>query len=136
MLNKNLGSLVATDMTRCINCTAACASPEIAGEMELGQAFRGEHAEIMPFIEKTVDSELSRQHHRPLPGGRADLQAFRFSARTWEMSRRKSVSPHDSLAPTSSSRSSTTPSNGCCRSRTRRSTNAGCPTRTVSPTRP
>jgi len=98
VFNKNLGPLVATDMTRCINCTRCVRfTTEIAGEMELGQAFRGEHAQIMPFIEKTVDSELSGNIIDLCPVGALTSKPFRFSARTWEMSRRKSVSPHDSL---------------------------------------
>ncbi|THF62564.1 NADH-quinone oxidoreductase subunit NuoG [Pseudothauera rhizosphaerae] len=98
VFNKNLGSLVSTDMTRCINCTRCVRfTVEIAGEMELGQAFRGEHAEIMPFIEKTVDSELSGNIIDLCPVGALTSKPFRFSARTWEMSRRRSVSPHDSL---------------------------------------
>ncbi len=98
VLNKNLGPLVATDMTRCINCTRCVRfTAEIAGEMELGQAFRGEHAEIMPFIEKTVDSELSGNIIDLCPVGALTSKPFRFSARTWELARRKSVSPHDSL---------------------------------------
>src|SRR5690606_23998480 len=98
VFNKNLGPLVSTDMTRCINCTRCVRfTQEIAGEMELGQAFRGEHAEIMPFIEKTVDSELSGNIIDLCPVGALTSKPFRFSARTWEMSRRRSVSPHDSL---------------------------------------
>ncbi|MCK6409371.1 NADH-quinone oxidoreductase subunit NuoG [Thauera sp.] len=98
VFNKNLGSLVSTDMTRCINCTRCVRfTAEIAGEMELGQAFRGEHAEIMPFIEKTVDSELSGNIIDLCPVGALTSKPFRFAARTWELSRRKSVSPHDSL---------------------------------------
>jgi NADH dehydrogenase/NADH:ubiquinone oxidoreductase 75 kD subunit (chain G) len=62
--DKDLGPLVKTDMTRCINCTRCIRfTQEIAGVMELGQAFRGEHAEVMPFVEKTVDSELSGNSH-------------------------------------------------------------------------
>ncbi len=98
VFNKNLGSLVSTDMTRCINCTRCVRfTAEIAGEMELGQAFRGEHAEIMPFIEKTVDSELSGNIIDLCPVGALTSKPFRFAARTWELSRRKSISPHDSL---------------------------------------
>ena len=98
VFNKNLGALVATDMTRCINCTRCVRfTTEIAGEMELGQAFRGEHAEIMPFIEKTIDSELSGNIIDLCPVGALTSKPFRFAARTWELSRRKSVSPHDAL---------------------------------------
>ncbi len=96
--NKNLGSLVSTDMTRCINCTRCVRfTTEIAGLMELGQAFRGEHAEIMPFVEKTLESELSGNIIDLCPVGALTSKPFRFSARAWEMSRRKSISPHDSL---------------------------------------
>jgi len=98
VFNKNLGPLVATDMTRCINCTRCVRfTTEIAGMMELGQAFRGEHAEIMPFVEKTVDSELSGNIIDLCPVGALTSKPFRFAARTWELSRRKSISPHDSL---------------------------------------
>jgi NADH-quinone oxidoreductase subunit G len=98
VVNKNLGPLVATDMTRCIHCTRCVRfTQEIAGLMELGQAFRGEHAEIMPFIEKTVDSELSGNIIDLCPVGALTSKPFRFAARTWELSRRKSVSPHDGL---------------------------------------
>ena len=96
--DKDLGPLVATDMTRCINCTRCVRfTQEIAGLMELGQAFRGEHAEIMPFVEKTVDSELSGNIIDLCPVGALTSKPFRYTARTWELSRRKSVSPHDSL---------------------------------------
>lgn len=98
VLNKNLGPLVSTDMTRCINCTRCVRfTQEIGGEMELGQAFRGEHAEIMPFLEKTVDSELSGNIIDLCPVGALTSKPFRFAARTWELSRRRSISPHDSL---------------------------------------
>ena len=96
--NKNFGPLVATDMTRCINCTRCVRfTQEIAGLMELGQAFRGERAEIMSFVESTVDSELSGNLIDLCPVGALTSLPFRYSARTWELSRRKSISPHDSL---------------------------------------
>ena len=98
VVNKNLGPLVATDMTRCINCTRCVRfTQEIAGEMELGQAFRGDRAEIMPFIEKTVDSELSGNIIDLCPVGALTSKPFRYSARTWELARRKSIAPHDGL---------------------------------------
>ncbi|MCK9282854.1 MAG: NADH-quinone oxidoreductase subunit NuoG [Rhodocyclaceae bacterium] len=96
--NKDLGSLVSTDMTRCINCTRCVRfTQEIAGFMELGQAFRGDRAEIMPFVESTVTSELSGNIIDLCPVGALTSKPFRFSARTWELSRRKSVSSHDGL---------------------------------------
>ena len=96
--DKDLGALVSTDMTRCINCTRCVRfTQEIAGLMELGQAYRGERAEVMPFVEKTVDSELSGNIIDLCPVGALTSKPFRFSARTWELSRRRSVSPHDGL---------------------------------------
>jgi len=98
VVNKNLGPLVSTDMTRCINCTRCVRfTQEIAGNMELGQAFRGDRAEIMSFLDRTLDSELSGNVIDLCPVGALTSKPFRFSARTWEMSRRKSVSPHDGL---------------------------------------
>jgi len=96
--DKDLGPLVSTDMTRCINCTRCVRfTQEIAGFQELGQSYRGERAEVMPFIGKTVDSELSGNIIDLCPVGALTSKPFRFSARTWELSRRKSVSPHDAL---------------------------------------
>jgi len=96
--DKNIGPLIATDMTRCIYCTRCVRfGQEIAGIMELGMAGRGEHAEILTFVEKTVDSELSGNMIDICPVGALTSKPFRYTARTWELSRRKSVSPHDSL---------------------------------------
>ncbi|ARU30718.1 NADH-quinone oxidoreductase subunit G [Sulfuriferula sp. AH1] len=96
--DKDLGPLVATDMTRCIHCTRCVRfGQEIAGIMEMGQVGRGEHSEIMPFINKTIDSELSGNIIDLCPVGALTSKPFRYTARSWELSRRKSVSPHDGL---------------------------------------
>ncbi|MCX8017790.1 MAG: molybdopterin-dependent oxidoreductase, partial [Rhodocyclaceae bacterium] len=96
--NKNFGPLVSSDMTRCINCTRCVRfTQEIAGYMELGQAYRGDRAEIMPFLGKTLDSELSGNVIDLCPVGALTSKPFRFKARSWELSRRKSISPHDGL---------------------------------------
>jgi NADH-quinone oxidoreductase subunit G len=98
VLNKNLGPLISTDMTRCIHCTRCVRyGQEHAGVMELGMIGRGEHAEIISFVGKTVDSELSGNMIDLCPVGALTSRPFRYTARTWELSRRKSVSPHDSL---------------------------------------
>ncbi|MEO6422411.1 MAG: NADH-quinone oxidoreductase subunit NuoG [Candidatus Nitrotoga sp.] len=99
VLHKDIGPLVAAEeMSRCINCTLCVRfGIEIGGAMELGQAFRGEHAEIMAFMSDTVDSELSGNMIDLCPVGALTSKPFRYSARTWELSRRKSISPHDSL---------------------------------------
>ncbi|MGA9164794.1 MAG: NADH-quinone oxidoreductase subunit NuoG [Thiobacillus sp.] len=95
---KNLGPLIATDMTRCIHCSRCVRfGQEIAGVMELGMAGRGEHTEVMPFLETQVASELSGNVIDLCPVGALTSKPFRYSARTWELSRRHSISPHDSL---------------------------------------
>ena len=95
---KDVGPLISTEeMTRCIHCTRCVRfGQEIAGVMELGMANRGEHAEIETFIGQSVDSELSGNMIDICPVGALTSKPFRYSARTWELSRRKSVSPHDS----------------------------------------
>ncbi|HEY4998354.1 MAG TPA: 2Fe-2S iron-sulfur cluster-binding protein, partial [Usitatibacter sp.] len=98
VVNKNLGPLISTDMTRCIQCTRCVRfGQEIAGIMELGMAGRGEHSEIVSFVGRTVDSELSGNMIDICPVGALTSKPFRYSARAWELSRRKSVSAHDSL---------------------------------------
>jgi NADH-quinone oxidoreductase subunit G len=97
--NKEIGPLVAAEeMSRCIHCTRCVRfGQEIAGVMELGMAGRGEHAEILAFVGKTVDSELSGNMIDLCPVGALTSKPFRYSARTWELTRRKSVSPHCGL---------------------------------------
>ena len=99
VFHKNLGPLVAAEeMARCIQCTRCVRfGQEIAGVMELGMIGRGEHAEIVSFVGKAVDSELSGNMIDLCPVGALTSEPFRYQARTWELSRRKSVSPHDSL---------------------------------------
>src|ERR1700741_3871637 len=99
VFQKNVGPLISMEeMTRCIHCTRCVRfGQEIAGVMELGMLGRGEHSEITSFVGKTVDSELSGNMIDLCPVGALTSKPFRYSARTWELSRRKSVSPHDSL---------------------------------------
>ncbi|UUX94156.1 NADH-quinone oxidoreductase subunit NuoG [Aquabacterium sp. J223] len=98
VFHKDLGPLVsAAEMTRCIHCTRCVRfGQEIAGVMELGMLHRGEHSEITTFVGQTVDSELSGNMIDLCPVGALTSKPFRYQARTWELSRRKSVSPHDS----------------------------------------
>jgi len=95
---KDIGPLISMEeMSRCIHCTRCVRfGQEIAGVMELGMSHRGEHSEIETFLGGTVDSELSGNMIDLCPVGALTSKPFRYSARTWEMSRRKSISPHDS----------------------------------------
>ena len=95
---KDIGPLISMEeMSRCIQCTRCVRfGQEVAGVMELGMQHRGEHSEIATFVGRSVDSELSGNMIDICPVGALTSKPFRYSARTWELSRRKSVSPHDS----------------------------------------
>jgi len=96
---KDAGPLVSMkEMARCIHCTRCVRfGQEVAGVMELGMLGRGEHAEITTFVGQAVSSEMSGNMIDLCPVGALTSKPFRYSARTWELSRRKSVSPHDGL---------------------------------------
>ncbi|MGJ7528628.1 NADH-quinone oxidoreductase subunit NuoG [Variovorax sp. GB1P17] len=98
VFHKDVGPLISMEeMSRCIHCTRCVRfGQEVAGVMELGMTQRGEHSEIETFVGDSVDSELSGNMIDICPVGALTSKPFRYSARTWELSRRKSVSPHDS----------------------------------------
>ena len=98
VFHKDVGPLISMqEMSRCIHCTRCVRfGQEVAGVMELGMSHRGEHAEIETFLGQTIDSELSGNMIDICPVGALTSKPFRYSARTWELSRRKSVAPHDS----------------------------------------
>ncbi|MFO1294102.1 MAG: NADH-quinone oxidoreductase subunit NuoG [Rubrivivax sp.] len=99
VLRKDIGPLVAMEeMTRCIHCTRCVRfGQEVAGVMELGMVNRGEWSEITTVSGGSLDSELSGNVIDLCPVGALTSKPFRFSARTWELVRRRSVSPHDSV---------------------------------------
>ncbi len=99
VFHKTFGPLIsAEEMTRCIHCTRCVRfGQEIAGVMELGMVNRGEHSEIKTFLNRSVESELSGNMIDICPVGALTSKPFRYQARTWELARRRSVSPHDSL---------------------------------------
>ena len=98
VFHKEVGPLISMEeMSRCIHCTRCVRfGQEVAGVMELGMSHRGEHSEIETFLGHSVDSELSGNMIDICPVGALTSKPFRYSARTWELSRRKSVAPHDS----------------------------------------
>ena len=99
VFHKDVGPLISMEeMSRCIHCTRCVRfGQEVGGVMELGMIHRGEHSEITTVDGRTVDSELSGNMIDICPVGALTSKPFRYSARTWELSRRKSVSPHDSV---------------------------------------
>ncbi len=98
VFNKNIGPLISTDMTRCIQCTRCVRFlKEVGGMQELGMTGRGEHAEITAYVDKSVNSELSGNIIDLCPVGALTNKPYRYSARSWELVRRPSIAPHDSL---------------------------------------
>ena len=98
VFNKNIGPLVSTDMTRCIQCTRCVRFlKEVGGMQELGLVGRGEHAEITAYVDKSVDSELSGNIIDLCPVGALTSKPFRYSARSWELTRRPTIAAHDGL---------------------------------------
>lgn len=99
VFHKNVGPLISMqEMSRCIHCTRCVRfGQEVAGVMELGMVNRGEHSEITTFAGQTIDSELSGNMIDICPVGALTSKPFRYAARTWELGRKRSVSPHDSL---------------------------------------
>ena len=94
--NENLGALIATEMTRCIQCTRCVRfGDEIAGLRELGGMGRGEHLEIGTYVGHALKSELSGNIIDLCPVGALTSKPFRFRARAWELEQHAHVSPHD-----------------------------------------
>ena len=96
--DENLGPLIATDMTRCIQCTRCIRfTEEIAGIQELGMIGRGENMKVRSYIETTVHHEMSGNVIDLCPVGALVSKPYRFSARAWEMISHPLVSPHDGV---------------------------------------
>jgi NADH-quinone oxidoreductase subunit G len=96
--DKNLGPLISTDMTRCIQCTRCVRfGEEIQGYPQMGTTGRGEHMEVGTYIEHSVDHELSANIIDLCPVGALNNKPFRYHARSWEMTQQPLVSPHDAF---------------------------------------
>lgn len=96
--DKDIGSLINTDMTRCIHCTRCVRfGEEVAGIKELGATGRGEHTEIGTYIEHSLVSELSGNVIDLCPVGALTSKPFRYKARAWELNAHPSVAPHDAV---------------------------------------
>ena len=94
----DIGPLVQTDLTRCIQCTRCVRFlDEIAGTQELGMFGRGDRSEISSSLSKGVDSELSGNVIDLCPVGALTNKPFRFSARAWELMARPSLAVHDGV---------------------------------------
>jgi NADH-quinone oxidoreductase subunit G len=96
--DEDLGSLVETEMTRCIQCTRCVRfMAEIAGTYELGGMERGENLQIGTYVGKPLMSEVSGNVIDICPVGALTNKPFRFRARAWELIARESIGYHDAL---------------------------------------
>ncbi len=94
----NLGSLISTEMTRCIHCTRCVRfGDEVAGLRELGATGRGENMEIGTYIQHSITSEVSGNVIDLCPVGALTSKPYRFTARAWELAQHDSLAPHDCL---------------------------------------
>ena len=92
------GSLISTEMTRCIQCTRCVRfSQEITGMPEIGAIHRGENMQISTCLKKNMISELSGNIIDVCPVGALTSKPFRFKARAWELKQTPSVAPHDCI---------------------------------------
>ncbi len=96
--DKDIGSLISTELTRCIHCTRCVRfGEEIAGLRELGMTGRGMHSLIGTYVEKTVDHEMSGNVIDLCPVGALTARPSRFGARAWEIRQAESIAPHDAV---------------------------------------
>jgi len=96
--DEDLGPLVETEMTRCIQCTRCVrVMSEVAGTYELGGMERGERLQIGTYVGKPLMSELSGNVIDVCPVGALTNKPFRFKARAWELIARESIGYHDAL---------------------------------------
>ena len=96
--DKDIGPLIATEMTRCIHCTRCVRfGQEIAGIMELGATGRGEDTRIATYVARTVDSEMSGNVVDLCPVGALTSKPYRYSGRPWENTQTESIAAHDCI---------------------------------------
>ena len=96
--DKDIGPLIATEMTRCIHCTRCVRfGEEIAGLRELGATGRGENMEIGTYVAHSVASELSGNIIDLCPVGALTAKPSRYRGRSWEYVQHAAVAPHDSV---------------------------------------
>lgn len=98
VVDKDIGPLIATEMTRCIHCTRCVRfGQEVAGIMELGATGRGDHMRIGTYVERTVASEMSGNVIDLCPVGALTSKPYRYTGRPWENNQAKSIAAHDCL---------------------------------------
>ena len=96
--DEDMGPLVATEMTRCIQCTRCVRfTADVAGTYELGGMSRGENLQIGTYDGKPLTTELSGNVVDVCPVGALTNKVFQFRARPWELTARESLGYHDAM---------------------------------------
>lgn len=96
--DQDIGPLISTEMTRCIQCTRCVRfGDEIAGMRELGATNRGEDMEIGTYVERAMHSEVSGNIIDLCPVGALTSKPFRFTARAWELNQYPTIAAHDCI---------------------------------------
>jgi len=98
VIDKDIGDLVSTEMTRCIHCSRCVRfGEEVAGIKELGMTGRGEETKIETFINQSLSSQLSGNVIDLCPVGALNNSLYKYSARTWDLKQTSSISSNDCL---------------------------------------
>ncbi len=96
--DKNMGPLVKTIMTRCIQCTRCVRFvTEVAGSPEIGMLNRGEDAEITTYLESNIQSELSGNVIDLCPVGALTSKPYAYNARPWELKKTETIDVMDAM---------------------------------------
>uniref|UniRef100_A0A665VM21 NADH-ubiquinone oxidoreductase 75 kDa subunit, mitochondrial n=1 Tax=Echeneis naucrates TaxID=173247 RepID=A0A665VM21_ECHNA len=96
--DKNIGPLIKTIMTRCIQCTRCVRfASEIAGVEDLGTTGRGNNLQIGTYVEKMFMSELSGNVIDVCPVGALTSKPYAFTARPWETRKTESIDVLDAV---------------------------------------
>ncbi len=96
--DKNLGPLVKTEMTRCIQCTRCVRfTTEVAGITDMGATGRGEDMEITTYLGKAINSELQGNIIDLCPVGALTSKPYEFKARAWELRKTETIDVMDAV---------------------------------------
>lgn len=95
---KYMGPLVRTTMTRCIHCTRCVRfAQDVAGVAELGTMGRGEHMEIVSYLDKALTSEVSGNVIDLCPVGALTSRPYAFKGRPWELTKVETIDAMDAV---------------------------------------
>ncbi|KAK6483207.1 NADH-ubiquinone oxidoreductase 75 kDa subunit [Huso huso] len=96
--DKNIGPLIKTIMTRCIQCTRCIRfASEVAGVDDLGTTGRGNEMQVGTYVEKMFMSEMSGNVIDICPVGALTSKPYAFTSRPWETRKTESIDVLDAV---------------------------------------